>query len=59
MPLPPTDDPFLEGVKARHLGIPRTDCPYANETDERVAWEDGWGEGGALDEEGEVKDDEA
>jgi hypothetical protein len=56
--LPPTDDPFLEGLKARHQDIPRTDCTYPDETEERVAWEDGRDEGGALDEEGEVKDDE-
>jgi hypothetical protein len=58
MALPPTDDPFLEGLKARHQDIPRTDCTYPDETEERVAWEDGRDEGGALDEEGEVKDDE-
>ena len=57
MTLQPTLDPFLDGVHARHAGAPRSDCPYPQETEEGVAWESGWDEGGGLDEDGEAEED--
>ncbi|WP_336490453.1 ribosome modulation factor [Methylobacterium nigriterrae] len=37
-------DPFEEGIEAHADGIPRSDCPYREGSEERVEWLRGWDE---------------
>jgi ribosome modulation factor len=55
---PARGGPYKEGEDACARGVPRSDCPYPQGSQERVAWLEGWDDASDLNEEGELRDDE-
>ncbi len=49
-------DAFDDGVDAYGRGELRENCPYADDTDERQEWLDGWDEAKSLDGDDEIAD---
>lgn len=52
---PTGGDPYKEGQDACGRGVPRSDCPYPEDSDEREAWLEGWDDTSELNDEGELE----
>ena len=53
----PLPDVYAEGMEARVDGLTVLDCPYAERTNERQSWIEGWHERDGLDEDEPPEDE--
>ncbi len=49
-----SDSPFIKGRNARLYGKTRESCPYAEGSEDRVAWLQAWDEAGRDDQGGDT-----